>query len=69
MEYILNEAEGVDLKNDRMALHEAAEKAKVEPSSTTLMEIYLPPFITGLKVLCVINKPTAAALAYSLDCR
>ncbi len=52
VEYILNEfkkAEGVDLKNDRMAIQrvrEAAEKAKIELSSTTQTEIYLP-FITG----------------------
>jgi molecular chaperone DnaK (HSP70) len=32
-----------------------------------LVEIYLPPFITGLEFLCVINEPTAAALAYGLD--
>jgi molecular chaperone DnaK len=52
VEYILSEfkkAEGVDLKNDRMAIQrvrEAAEKAKIELSSTTQTEIYLP-FITG----------------------
>jgi molecular chaperone DnaK len=40
---------GVDLKNDRMAIQhvrEAAEKAKIELSSMTQTEIYLP-FITG----------------------
>ena len=52
VEFILSEfkkAEGVDLKNDRMATQrvcEAAEKAKIELSSTTQTEIYLP-FITG----------------------
>jgi molecular chaperone DnaK (HSP70) len=42
-------AEGVDLKDDHMAIQrvcEAAEKAKIELSSTTQTEIYLP-FMTG----------------------
>lgn len=52
VDFILNEfkkAEGADLKGDRMAIQrvrEAAEKAKIELSSTTQTEIYLP-FITG----------------------
>jgi len=42
-------AEGIDIKNDRMAIQrvrEAAEKAKIELSSTTQTEINLP-FITA----------------------
>jgi len=52
VEFILNEFKketGVDLKNDRMAIQrvrEAAEKAKIELSSTTQTEVNLP-FITA----------------------
>jgi molecular chaperone DnaK len=52
VEHILGEfkkAEGMDLKNDRMAIQrvrEAAEKAKIELSSTTQTEVNLP-FITA----------------------
>ncbi|PPQ79999.1 hypothetical protein CVT26_004403, partial [Gymnopilus dilepis] len=52
VEHILNEFKkesGIDLKNDRMAIQrvrEAAEKAKIELSSTTQTEINLP-FITA----------------------
>lgn len=52
VDYILAEfkkAEGMDLKNDRMAIQrvrEAAEKAKIELSSTTQTEVNLP-FITA----------------------
>ncbi|KAK2463099.1 hypothetical protein APHAL10511_004754 [Amanita phalloides] len=52
VDYILNEFKkesGIDLSNDRMAvqrIREAAEKAKIELSSTTQTEINLP-FITA----------------------
>jgi molecular chaperone DnaK len=52
VEHILSEfkkAEGMDLKNDHMAIQrvrEAAEKAKIELSSTTQTEVNLP-FITA----------------------
>ncbi|KAF8911526.1 heat shock protein 70 family [Gymnopilus junonius] len=52
VEYFLNEFKketGIDLKNDRMAIQrvrEAAEKAKIELSSTTQTEVNLP-FITA----------------------
>ena len=52
VEHLLNEFKkdtGIDLKNDRMAIQrirEAAEKAKIELSSTTQTEINLP-FITA----------------------
>ncbi|GLB37688.1 putative heat shock protein [Lyophyllum shimeji] len=52
VEYILDQFKketGVDLKNDRMAIQrvrEAAEKAKIELSSTTQTEVNLP-FITA----------------------
>ncbi|PFX32332.1 Stress-70 protein, mitochondrial [Stylophora pistillata] len=60
---------GVDLSKDNMALQrlrEAAEKAKIELSSS-VQATKDAGQIAGLNVLRVINEPTAAALAYGMD--